>query len=91
MVTGEVSRYCIVIRSEIIVRRSWLIISTCDIHPRPRAPDSEWHGLLHRIQPKKPIKADFMSYMQRGIDLRPSSIKRWWGNLQTEAAAKDQA
>lgn len=53
-------------------------------------PDNEWRGLLHRIAPKKPIKVDFMNYMQRGIDLRPSSIQKWWGNLQNEAAAKDQ-
>ncbi|XP_045115871.1 distal membrane-arm assembly complex protein 2-like isoform X1 [Portunus trituberculatus] len=70
-------------------KMSWNVPSE-PVDVRQKIPDNEWRGLLHRIAPKKPIRADFMSYMQRGIDLRPSSIKRWWGNMQTEAAAKDQ-
>ncbi|XP_063881278.1 uncharacterized protein LOC135111662 isoform X1 [Scylla paramamosain] len=57
---------------------------------RHEMPHSEWRGLLHQMAPKKPVRIDFINYMQRGIDLRPSSVKKWWGNMQTEAAAKDQ-
>lgn len=60
------------------------------INPRHEMPAEEWRGFLHQFRTGKGVGMDFLHYMQKGMDLRPSAIQKWWGNVQIEAAAKDQ-
>lgn len=70
-----------------VEKQSW---NAPKLRSQNQVPTNEWQGLFHQFMPEKGHAMDIVSYLQRGIDLRPSSVRRWWSSLQREAAGKDQ-
>ncbi|KAG0710663.1 Distal membrane-arm assembly complex protein 2 [Chionoecetes opilio] len=58
--------------------------------PRHPIPKGEWRGALHQFSKKRGASVELISYLQRGIDFRPSALKKWWGGIQNDATSKDQ-
>jgi len=44
----------------------------------PTVPQSEWRSMFYFFQPKKGIGIDVVHRLQKGIDLRPQTIKKWY-------------
>ena len=74
----------------VLVQYISTLITTYDMYFRNQVPAGEWRGALHQFVTGKPSNVDLISYMQRGVDLRPSAVKKWWGSIKTEAAVNDQ-
>jgi len=41
-------------------------------------PQKEWRSMFYFFQPKKGISIDVVHRLQKGIDLRPQTIKKWY-------------
>jgi len=41
-------------------------------------PEKEWKSMFHYFQPKKGLGIDVVHRLQKGVDLRPQAIKKWY-------------
>ncbi|XP_053654621.1 uncharacterized protein [Cherax quadricarinatus] len=68
-------------------KKYWRLQSDC----REGVPESEWQGMLHHLSPKHGISLSVVHALQKGIDLRPSAIAGWYGNIKRKISVMDQS
>merc|ERR1719341_1272 len=75
--------------SQVTASRSFVTGKTLNLRPKNKEswgtepekdvmPPDEWKSMFHFFQPKKGLSINIVHRLQKGIDLRPQSIKDWF-------------